>query len=154
MTDWRIQKVVSYQDGDTLAGRLDAKSELRGKFCFLLLVLLSLYIAGCGEQVQIPSAEQVAEFENAGPARPTVDLDHLVRAGIDNGPYRVVPGDVLQLTMPAILQMVTGWMPEATEKVAPYLHRVSENDTIGLPIVGQLEIAGKTLAQIETAVSS
>lgn len=39
---------------------------------FLLTMLLSAYLAGFVEQVQPPSAEQVAEFQHAHPTRPSV----------------------------------------------------------------------------------
>ena len=117
-----------------------------------LSILLSIYLFGCSDNVLLPSAEQLAEFQNAGPVPPTVDLDRLVRARIGVGPYRVVPGDVLELTMPAILQVVTADAPQTTEKFTPYVCRVSESCAITLPVVGEIEAAGKTLAEIESAV--
>jgi len=37
----------------------------------LSITFLSVYLIGCGDQVQLPSAEQVAEFQNAHPAHPS-----------------------------------------------------------------------------------
>ena len=34
-------------------------------FISLSTTLLSIYLAGCSDQVQLPSAEQVTKFENA-----------------------------------------------------------------------------------------
>lgn len=118
----------------------------------LLFSLLVIGVTGCSQQVSLLSSQQLAEFENAGPVRPTVDMDRLARARIGGGAYRVVPGDVLELTMPAILQVVTAEVPGTTEEFTPYVCRVSESGVITLPVVGKIEAAGKTLAQIESAV--
>jgi len=125
----------------------------RWVFCYVLLVvLLFICLSGCGPQARLPSIEQLAEFENAGPILPSVDLDRLMRAKIGVGPYRVVPGDVLELTIPAILQVVTVEQPELIDGVTPYACRVSKSGFITLPIVGEIEVGGKTLAEIELAV--
>ena len=94
----------------------------------------------------------MAEFESAGPAGPTVDLDRLVRAKMGGGTYHVVPGDVLELSMPTILQVVTAEEPSGTDKVTSYVCRVSESATITLPVVGEIEVAGRSLTEIEQAV--
>src|SRR4030042_3087329 len=56
-------------------------------------------VAGCGDQVRRPSPEEVTTFEMAGPSGPSVDMDRVVRARIPTGPYRVAPGDILELQM-------------------------------------------------------
>jgi len=43
-----------------------------------LTILLSIYLAGRSDQVRLLFAEQLAEFENAGPVRPNIDMDCLV----------------------------------------------------------------------------
>ena len=118
----------------------------------LLILLLSIYMSGCSDEVRLPSAEQLAEFENARSVHPTVDLDQLVRAKTNGGPYRVVPDDVLELTMPSILHAVTGEGLGGEERIYPHVWRVSENGTIRLPIIGEIEVAGKPLSEIESAV--
>ena len=132
--------------GGILEGRVS------GSIRIFLAILLCLYLVGCGDQVQLPTAAQLSEFEGAGPTRPAVDWERLVGAKMVRGPYRVVVGDVLELMMPAMLQAVTAQMPETTERFAPYLCRVDEDGTISLPIVGKVQAAGKTLAEIELAV--
>jgi protein involved in polysaccharide export with SLBB domain len=97
----------------------------------------------------------LAEFETAGPSSPAVDMDRLVKAKIARGSYRVVPDEVLELTMPTILQIVTASEPAYSDRIAPiapYVCRVSETGTITLPVVGEIKAAGKTLAEIESAV--
>jgi len=129
-------------------------SKTRIVFSLFLTLLLSIYLVGCSDQVSLPSAGQLFEFENAGPVAPAVDMDRLARAKISTGPYCVVPDDVLELTMPAILGIVTAERPNVREReqITPYVCRVSESGTITLPVVGKIEVAGKSLAEIESAI--
>jgi len=100
----------------------------------------------------LPGADQLAEFHQAAPLEPAVDVDRLVRAKLSGGAYRVLAGEVLELTMPAILQVVTA--QEAGSQVAstPYICRIGEDGTITLPVIGPMAVAGKTLGEIEAAV--
>jgi protein involved in polysaccharide export with SLBB domain len=118
----------------------------------LLFTLLSLSFAGCSDQVRPSSARQLAQFENAGPVHPTEQMDRLMKARILRGAYRVMPGEVLELTMPAILQVVTAEKEGGAGTEAPYMCRVSEKGAITLPVVGELDVAGKTLTQIESII--
>jgi polysaccharide export outer membrane protein len=94
----------------------------------------------------------LAEFKEAGLVlTPTVDAARLEQARIA-GPYRAVPGDALELTMPAILRTVAPEETGGIDRIAPYVCRVSENGTITLPQAGDIEAEGKTLAQIESMV--
>lgn len=121
-------------------------------FCLFLTLLLSIYLVGCSDRVILPSAAHLMEFENAGPVHSSVDMDRLVRAKIGGGAYQVVPGDVLELTMPTILRVVTAEEPKIAEQSTPYVCRVSDRGTITLPIVGEIEAAEKSLAEIESAI--
>jgi len=94
----------------------------------------------------------MATFQDMGPARPSVDLERLIEAKIPIGPHHVVPGEVLQLTMPTVLQIVTAEERDPTEKVAPYICRVNSAGTITLPVIGEITAAGRSLAEIETAI--
>ncbi|NQV35726.1 MAG: SLBB domain-containing protein [Phycisphaeraceae bacterium] len=96
---------------------------------------------------------QMDAFQTIGPASPSVDMDRLVKAKIASGPYRVLPGEVLQLTMPAILQIVTSKPGDPGNEVQPYLARVSDAGTITLPAVGDILVAGHSLGEIEASVS-
>jgi protein involved in polysaccharide export with SLBB domain len=122
----------------------------------LLLIFLGSFVAGCGDNVCPPTLEQLADFEQAGPSQPSVDMDLLRRAQLQPGPYRVVPDDVLEFTMPALLQAVTAAEAQAaqaqTRDDRTYTCRVSRGGTIALPAVGELEVSGQTLADIEEKV--
>ena len=120
----------------------------------MLLVLLGL--AGCSDNVRLPTADQIAAFEAADPIIPPVDMDRINRAKLQTGPYRVVCGDVLEFTMPALLRAVSGAeirsAREQNGKEEPFICRVSDEGTITLPAVGELDAAGKSLAEIEGLV--
>jgi len=117
------------------------------------LLILSICLAGCGgNKVHVSTTEELIEFEKAGPVLPTVDMDRLMKAKISGRSYRVVADDVLELTMPGILKVVTAEEPDTTDKETPYLCRVSDSGTITLPVIGELNVAGKSLGEIEAAV--
>ena len=120
-------------------------SKSRIVLCYLITILLSVCFVGC--EGPASSVMQLAEFEDAGPVIPNIDMDLLMRSRIGGAP---LPGEVLQITMPAILQVVTVENPlHATDS---YACRVSESGTITLPAVGEIEVAEKTLVEIESAI--
>src|SRR4030042_1586627 len=82
-------------------------SKIRTVFNSILTMFLLVWLVGCSDQVHLPSAQQLIEFENAGPSHPSLDIDRLVRDDVSGGAYRVVPNDVLELTMPAIVRFAT-----------------------------------------------
>jgi polysaccharide export outer membrane protein len=122
------------------------------------LVLWLLPLAGCGDQVRAPTDEEVSAFQEAGAITPMVDLDRIEKAKLMTGPYRVVPGDVLEFTMPSLLQAVTAAEVQAAQSrdqaEYPYLSRVRDDGTITLPAVGSMNVAGLSLAQIEEQVTN
>ena len=61
-------------------------SKIRVLFSLFLTILLLVNLAGCSDEVLLPSTGQLAEFEHAGPVRPTVDMDRLIKAKIGGGP--------------------------------------------------------------------
>lgn len=124
-------------------------SKIQIALSLFLTILISLCLIGCSDEVRLPSAKQLAEFERAGPILPTVDVDRLIRAKIGGAP---LPGEVLEITMPTILQVVTAEEIDGTKSFAPYACRISESGTIMLPVVGEIEAAEKTLAEIESAI--
>ena len=115
-------------------------------------MLVCLHVVGCSDDIILPSAGQLMEFQSAGPLRPTVDMNRLVGAKIGGGPYVVVKGDVLELNMPSVLQVVALEEIADLDRVAPYMYRVGESGTVTLPLVGEIKAAGKTLAQIESVL--
>jgi protein involved in polysaccharide export with SLBB domain len=120
--------------------------------CVLVLFCSFFSLAGCGDNVHLPTSQELTEFENAGPVPPIVDMDRAVRAKIGGGPYHVVTGDALELTMPAIVRFITAKDLGSNYTVTPYISRVNENGNIALPIVGDIKAAGRTLPQIESDI--
>jgi len=121
-----------------------------------MILTLLLGLVGCSDNVRLPTADQIAAFEAADPIIPPVDMDRINRAKLQTGPYRVVPGDVLEFTMPALLHAVTEAEIRAARvqngKDEPFICRVSNEGTITLPAVGALDAADKSLAEIEADV--
>lgn len=120
---------------------------------FLLIVS-----PGCGPKVSSPDV--ISEFAKAGPFKSEADVqdsDGVTGLKSHVGPYRVIRGDILELQMPAVLRVISSDLPEwlrpvyGRSDIEPYLVRIKPAGTITLPIVGELRVAGQTLAQIEAA---
>ncbi len=120
-----------------------------------------LFIAGCGPKVSSPDI--IREFEKAGPGRSEAEVAGAYGVtGLKSnvGPYRVIPGDILEFQMPAVLRVISSDLPQWLRPLygrtrtgaEPYLARVSQTGVVTLPIVGEIHVAGKTLAQIEASV--
>ncbi|MCH8219179.1 MAG: polysaccharide biosynthesis/export family protein, partial [Planctomycetes bacterium] len=108
---------------------------------------------GCSDNVKLPTPQELIEFETLGRSGPAVDISRLVKARLEPGPYRVVPGEVLELTMPSILQIVTVDEPTIKE-TTPFICRIGDSGMITLPVVGELEVARLSLAEIEAKVTA
>jgi protein involved in polysaccharide export with SLBB domain len=123
------------------------------------MLLLSWGVGGCNDDIRTPTPEQLAAFEKSEPVKPAVDLQRIEEARLQVGPYRVVPGDVLEFTMPALLQAVSvaevaiarSLYRDRVEHL--YLCRVSEQGIIELPAAGEVAVAGLSLSQIEVKVA-
>ena len=131
---------------------IECISKIQTIFILISTVLLPVCLTGCSDQIHLPSAQELIEFENAGPLPPSVDMNRMVRAKISGGPYRVVRGDALELTMPAVVRFITTEESGSGSAVMPYISRVNESGNIVLPIVGDIVAAGRTLSQIESDI--
>ncbi len=124
----------------------------------LLPWIFMLCLAGCGDQVRELTPEERVAFERVGSIAPVVDMDRIERAILKTGPYRVVPGDILEVTMPVLLQAVTAAEVQSTQRgsqvVNPYLLRVRDNGTIALPAVGPMKVVGLPLSEIEERITA
>lgn len=115
-------------------------------------LLLSVCLAGCVDNVHLPTKQELVEFENTSPPIPSTDMDRIVQAKIGGGPYRVETGDALELTMPAVVRFITSKEMTNNITITPYISRVNPGGSITLPIVGDIKAAGRTLAQIESDI--
>jgi polysaccharide export outer membrane protein len=132
-------------------------SGLRAKNLFSLGLLIVLTgLSGCSDDVRLATDQERLAFEQAGNVTPSVDMDRIEKAKLKTGPYRVVTGDVLEFTMPALLQAVTAAEVKAAANQRlqdyPFLARVSTEGTITLPAVGRMQVAGQSLSEIESRV--
>lgn len=122
----------------------------------VMVVLCGLWSSGCGPRLSSP--EQVGEFLKAGPIESELDFNSVTGVKSQVGPYRVIPGDILEFQMPAVLRVISSDLPEwlrpsyGHKDVEAYLVRVSQDGGITLPIIGDVDVGGKTLAQIEASV--
>jgi protein involved in polysaccharide export with SLBB domain len=122
--------------------------------CFLFACLLSA--VGC--QLKQSTTDEMRRFEAAGPIKPKLDVNLLLNSKKRVGYYRVVPGDILVLDMPAALRVVssdlTKWYAPASghDDVEPYQFRVSDAGNISLPIIEKLPVSGLTLKEIELLI--
>ncbi|MHC4256539.1 MAG: polysaccharide biosynthesis/export family protein [Planctomycetota bacterium] len=125
------------------------------RYGYVVLVVVSLSLLGCSsnkEEEILPTAQELTFFKTSGPFTPQVDYEKLAEVRIYTGLYRVVPGDVLQLQIPLALQIVTAEVTPASGQTQPVGSRVSREGTINLPIIGKIQVAGKTLSEIEQQV--
>jgi len=120
--------------------------------CSYALLLSLLVVTGCGSALSTP--EQINAFEKAGPITDPRDPNNTEITNNHNGPYRVVPGDLLEFQMPGVLRIISSNDPQTLEEIEPYSCRVSRDGEITLPIIGQVHVDGKTIAQIESLVIS
>ncbi len=121
-----------------------------------VIVFYLLYLAGCGPALS--SAEQIRQFEKAGPITSEVVINASGEPETRIGPYQVVPGDLLDLQIPAIVRVISSDVSDLVQAdldvqhSRPYSCRVSDTGNIALPIVGEMPVAGKTTAEIESMI--
>jgi len=106
------------------------------------------------EDARFSVTDKLSKFNNAGPIQPMVDVSKLIRSRRYPGLYRVVPGDVLEFRMPAILRVVTPEMIDSRGQIEPYICRVSSTGTITIPIAGEIIVAGRSIDQVESLITS
>jgi len=114
-----------------------------------LAAAVCVVLAGCGG-AGVSSEEELIAFSQAGPVQVKVDLGELYGTGTCPGSYRVVPGDVLELSMPVVLNS----LPESANQAGTHLCRVDEAGNIVLPIVGEVPAVGRTMSEIEAAATA
>jgi len=110
-------------------------------------ILICASSAGCGPAM--PSDEQLAAFERAYPLRLQPDMDRLTQAQLPSGAYRVVVDDLLEVTVPAVARQA---IADPSEPVEPIICRINSSGAIRLPVPGQVDVAGRTLGEIESAI--
>jgi len=110
------------------------------------LVALVLIPVACTTGSQFwPDEDLMREFEAAGPIELEFDAAQVPQASILAGPYQVVCSDVLAIS--GLEQALPEGYP------SPLKVRVAADGTIPVGPVGMVHVDGKTLAEIEGALS-
>lgn len=150
---WHVE--IRPRDGGDGVFRLSQKntsaSHLRRSVLRPSLAVILLLAAGCADRVRQPSSQELAQFAAADSDGPAVDMSRIAQARLPVGPYRVVAGDVLQVQMPRILDGQNAAGLAASDGYQDYSCRVGDDGTVILPIVGRFVVAGRSLAEIESA---
>lgn len=115
----------------------------------LLPAILLPVVVGCSQEKKI-SAQDMEKFQKAGPVKFEVDMASLVQAKAPAGPYRVVPGDLLSIRLPA-LDITTNTFAEGTS--GALLRRVDDEGNIWLPMFGKELVKGKTFSEMEAQIT-
>lgn len=125
-----------------------------------LTLLAVLTACGVGT-TYIPDEETLAKFEAAGPLEPELDMSQMVAGVPQPGPYRVVPGDILQISGAG--SFMTGGTGGPSGGGADSIEaRVQPDGRISLPMLGDLSVMtpgdagklqGRTLVEIESLVA-
>lgn len=97
----------------------------------------------------MPTAEELREFQSAGPADAWSEASEIASMQVA-GPYRIVAGDLLSIELPPEVQ-IEKEKSESSTGVAPLAikSRVKDSGTVLLPMVGEQSVAGKTTTEIE-----
>ena len=111
----------------------------------LALALLALAPGCVGSKTYWPSDAELRAFEEAGPVNPEFDADYNFVTASQSGPYEVIRGDLLEV-------VVSQSLLDPTLQGGPVQARVADDGTITLPLIGQLNAAGRSLAALEDAV--
>jgi protein involved in polysaccharide export with SLBB domain len=119
----------------------------------LTAMLLILGLAGCSDNMTPTASRQFMEFENTASAGLAVYVSKVVEAKASTGPYQVVPGEVLQLSMLGVIRAGAGVDGGSLEGMTTLSCRISPTGNVTLPIVGEVHVAGLTLSEIESAVA-
>jgi len=95
--------------------------------------------------------EELKAFEEAGPILPEVDTKAILSGMKNPGPYKVVPGDLLEIKGPRTLDpdmSQTGGDPKRG-----YFARVDADGNIFLPLLQAVQVKDLTLSELETKIS-
>lgn len=121
------------------------------RVAFALACALLLY--SCGSPKYFLESDELSRFEAAGPVLPEVDQDALLRSLPTPGPYRVVPGDVLEIRGPRTMFEESPEQATGGQAVNSHLTRVDEEGAILIPLAGTLDVRGRALPEIEARIA-
>ena len=118
-------------------------------FCAGMVCLL---VAGCSDNILLPTEQQLAAFEAAGPLIPEIDLDRLMASQGKIQEYTIQRQDLLEILMPSMLVQLSTEVTTETSLTHTHLTRVDDTGQVTLAIVESIPAEGKTLAELEAAI--
>lgn len=117
-----------------------------------LLLPSLLLLQGCiGSRIVhpiLPTLEEVAAFDAAGPDMTPADPSLLNALGVGGKDYQVVAGDLLEVELPADIVDI-----ESEELTTKIKARVQQDGSLRLPVAGSVSVVGLTTAEIESLVA-
>lgn len=119
----------------------------------LLMLALLGFLGSCGGMGTHYwlEGEELRAFEEAGPILPEVDTKAILSGMQNPGPYKVVPGDLLEIKGPRTLSREIGTEPN-DPKQGLYA-RVDADGNVFLPLLQEVQVQGLTLGEIETRIA-
>ncbi len=122
----------------------------------LLFVLALLLLSSCfGGARYFLEGEELERFENGGPPAPMNLAEDRLAAGMVNfGPYQVGPGDVLSVQAPRAAYGIDGDEATGDPENGVHLARIGAEGKIQIPLIREVEVAGKNLMEVEAEIAS
>jgi protein involved in polysaccharide export with SLBB domain len=117
----------------------------------LPLTLALLALTACSSPTYIKEGADLQAFLEAGPVLPELDKDALLQVIKTAGPYRAMPGDLLEVHAPTALFAANAAPGTAT---GMELARVDSQGRCQLPLGVSVPAGGRTLMEIEEAITA
>lgn len=114
-----------------------------------IAVATLVVLSGCSTDVSTPV--ELTAFNEAGPIRLPMDYRQMMDTRLAARPYTLGSGDVLELRMPAILRNVPN---RGGDETTPCRCRVDSQGLVVLPILGEVQVGGKTVGEVEDLVAN
>lgn len=120
-------------------------------FCLSVIAMIVMGLSGCS-QPKASNRTDIKQFNQAGRVVLISDPNEIVKTFVRKGPYRIIPGDVLEFHMPAILRVTSVEQLDQFKSDEPHLCRVTDEGNVTLPIIGDIYVTGKTVGEVEKIV--
>src|SRR5262249_2764862 len=108
--------------------------------------------ASCGAARYFLDETQMREFLDAGPVGLELDREAMMRTLPPPGPYRVGPGDILEIRGPHAMFARADQVGAVQNDTCQA--RVDADGNVQVPLAGTLEVRGRTLLEVEAAIGA
>lgn len=116
----------------------------------LCVTVLASTLSGCVDNIVLPTHQQLKAFEDAGPLLPETDIAQLLQYQQNTTRYKIVPGDLLTIHLPAYLVNTT--IQPLNSSVYRHSVRVDEKGRVSIPIIGYIPAEGLSLKELEKSI--